>query len=296
MSRGLGIVLLLLVTLIWGTTFAVIKDALENVPPALFLALRFTVAALALAWVRPTRGIWRWGLILGVVMFISYGSQTVGLVFTSASKGAFITALSVVLVPMLTGLINRQWLPARIWVAAALALAGLGLMTLTDVSGVNIGDLIIVGTAFAYAAHLLLIDRALTQQPPLQLAAAQLWPVALLSWLFAVPQVHLIPDLPASVWWAIIYLAIVATALVLVLQNTAQKVVPPHTAALIFVLEPVFASLFGWVMLGEQLGLMGWIGGLLVVAGMVVGEIRPAAKASAQVQEAATEGSRAGEA
>lgn len=279
--------LLLGVTLIWGTTFAVIKDALDSVPPSLFLALRFTVAALALAWVRPTRGMWRWGLILGVVMFLSYGSQTVGLLFTSASKGAFITALSVVLVPILTGIINRQWLPLRIWVAAALALAGLGLMTLTDVAGVNIGDLIIVGTAFAYACHILLIDRALTEQPPLQLAAAQLWPVAAFSWIWAAPQVHLIPGLSGGVWLAIVYLALIATALVLVLQNTAQKVVPPHTAALVFVLEPVFASLFGWIMLGERLGWLGWLGGLLVVLGMIVGELKPAAKASAA-------GSRAG--
>ncbi len=275
MTRGVGIALLLLVTLIWGTTFAVIKESVETVPPALFLALRFTAAALAMVWIRPARGIFGWGLLLGVVMFVSYGSQTLGLVYTSASKGAFITALSVVLVPMLTGLINRRWLPARVWLAAALALGGLGLMTLTDVSGINIGDLIIVGTAFAYAVHILLIDRGLRKFPPLQLAAAQVWPVAVFSWLWAIPEVHLIPQLPASVWWSILYLAVVATALVLILQNTAQQVVKPHTAALIFVLEPVFAALFGYLVLGEQLGLAGWLGGLLVVAGMIVGELRP---------------------
>lgn len=275
MTRGVGIALLLLVTLIWGTTFAVIKESVETVPPALFLALRFTAAALAMVWIRPVRGIFGWGLLLGVVMFVSYGSQTLGLVYTSASKGAFITALSVVLVPMLTGLINRRWLPARVWIAAALALSGLALMTLTDVSGINIGDLIIVGTAFAYAVHILLIDRGLRKFPPLQLAAAQVWPVAVFSWLWAIPEVHLIPQLPASVWWSILYLAVVATALVLILQNTAQQVVKPHTAALIFVLEPVFAALFGYLVLGEQLGLAGWLGGLLVVTGMIVGELRP---------------------
>lgn len=287
MTRGVGIVLLLLVTLIWGTTFAVIKESIASVPPALFLALRFSVAALVMAWIRPVRGIFWWGLLLGVVMFVSYGSQTVGLLYTTASKGAFITALSVVLVPMLTGLINRAWLPLRVWIAAGLALAGLGLMTLTDVSGINIGDLIIVGTALAYAVHILLIDRALKKFPPLQLAAAQVWPVAVFSWLWALPEVHLIPQLPASVWWSILYLAVVATALVLILQNTAQQVVKPHTAALIFVLEPVFAALFGYLVLGEQLGLTGWIGGLLVVAGMIVGELRPAPAAAGLAEEGA---------
>ena len=88
-------------------------------------------------------------------------------------------------------------------------------------------------------------------------------------------EAHLVTQLPASVWWSILYLAVIATALVLILQNTAQQVVPPHTAALLFVLEPVFAALFGWLLLGEQLGLSGWIGGALVIAGMLVSELRP---------------------
>lgn len=287
MNRGIGVGLLLFVTLIWGSTFIVIKESLVSVPPSLFLALRFSVAALALAWVRPIPGMFRTGLVLGVVMFLSYGSQTVGLYYTSASKGAFITALSVVLVPILTGMLERRWLPLRIWLAALLALGGLGLMTLTDVSGVNIGDLIIVGTAFTYAAHLLLIDRGLRKYPPLQLAAAQLWPVALLSWLWALPEVGLIGSLPSGVWWAVTYLALVATALVLVLQNVAQKYVPPHTAALIFVLEPVFAAFFSWLLAGEQLGFYGWLGGLLVVAAMILGELRPAAARTTRPEEAA---------
>lgn len=287
MNRSLGVGLLLFVTLVWGSTFVVIKESLESVPPGLFLALRFSAAALALAWVRPVPGMFRTGLVLGLVMFLSYGSQTVGLYYTSASKGAFITALSVVLVPIFTGISGRRWLPLRVWLAALLALGGLGLMTLTDVSGVNIGDLIIVGTAVTYALHLLLIDRGLRKFPPLQLAAAQLWPVAVLSWLWAAPDVGLIGQLPAGVWWSVLYLALVATALVLVLQNVAQKYVPPHTAALIFVLEPVFAAVFSWLVLGEQLGLYGWLGGILVVVGMVLGEIRPAGTPAVRADEAA---------
>ena len=274
MSRGLGVLLLILVTLIWGTTFVVIKESLNSVPPSLFLALRFSLAALALIWVRPTKGLWRWGLLLGVVMFLSYGSQTVGLQFTSASKGAFITALCVVLVPILSGIVNRRWLPLRVWLAAGLALLGLGLMTLTDVGGINRGDLIIIGTAFAYACHVLLIDRAIKSQPPLQLAAAQLWPVAAICWLWALPEVQRIPELPLNIWLSIGYLSVVATALALVLQTAAQKVVPPYAAALVFVLEPVFAAFFGWLLLGEQLGLVGWIGGILVLIGTFIGEIK----------------------
>src|SRR5690625_7945512 len=156
-------------------------------------------------------------------------------------------------------MIILMYLPSRVCIAAGLALLVLGLLTLTDVSGVNIGDLIIVGTAFAYACHILLIDRGLKRFPPLQLAAAQVWPVAVFAWIWAIPEAHLVTQLPASVWWSILYLAVIATALVLILQNTAQPVVPPHTAALLFVLEPVFAALFGWQIGRASCRERGWL-------------------------------------
>lgn len=274
MTRPVGLALLILITVVWGTTFVVIKESLSSTPPSLFLALRFTAAALVLAWVRPDRRSWPWALALGLASFVSYGSQTVGLVYTTASKAAFITGLSVIITPFLAGLIQRRWVAGRVWLSAGVALAGLALMTLGGESGVNLGDLIIVGTAFAYATHILLIAAAVRKHDPLKLAAMQLWPVALLSWGWALPHVHLIPSLPASLWWSIAYLAVVATALVLVLQNYAQRVVPAHVAALVFVLEPFVAALFGWLVLNEQLGVSGWIGGGLVVAAMLISELR----------------------
>ncbi len=275
MTRPQGVALLLLVTAIWGTTFVVIKGSLDSVPPSLFLALRFTAAALALLWVRPDRRTLKWAVLLGLASFVSYGSQTVGLVYTTASKAAFITGLSVVITPFLTGLVYRTWVPGRVWFTAMVALAGLALMTLTGEGGINVGDVIIVGTAFAYAAHLLLIAEAVKRHDPLKLAAMQFWPVLILSWIWAAPHVHLIRDLPASLWWSIAYLALIATALVAIVQNYAQRVVPAHVAALIFVLEPVVAAIFGWIFQGDRLGVAGWIGGGLVVAAMLISELAP---------------------
>lgn len=272
MSRPVGVAVLVLITVIWGTTFVVIKESLDHVPPSLFLALRFTAAALVLVWVKPDRRALPWALALGLASFLSYGSQTLGLSYTTASKAAFITGLSVIITPFLSRLFLGSRLTGRVWLTAGVALAGLALMTLGGESGVNIGDLIIVITAFAYAVHLILISRAVQHQDPVKLAAMQLWPVAVMAWIWAWPHAGMVTSLPAGVWWAIIYLAVVATALVLVLQNMAQRIVPAHVAALIFVLEPFVAALFGWLLLGEQLGVAGWVGGAVVVAAMILSE------------------------
>ncbi|MEJ2288440.1 MAG: EamA family transporter, partial [Deinococcales bacterium] len=107
------------------------------------------------------------------------------------------------------------------------------------------------------------------------LAALQHVPMALLAWLWALPQLGALRHVPLTTYLAILYLAAVATALVAVVQTYAQRVVPAHVAALIFVLEPVVASIFAFFLLGERLGLLGWIGGSLVVAAMFLSELRP---------------------
>jgi drug/metabolite transporter (DMT)-like permease len=274
MSRPLGVALLLVVTLIWGTTFVVIKGALESVPVPLFLALRFTAAALLLSWVRFDRKMLLPALALGVVSFASYGSQTLGLSYTTASKGAFITALCVIIVPFMSGLLFRVKVAGKVYVTAGIALAGLALLTLGGQDSLNRGDLIILGTAVAYALHIILMSQVLKSHPPLKVAALQLWPVALISWIWAAPQASLLPQLGAGAWWSIIYLAVVATALVLVLQSYAQRVVPAHVAALVFVLEPVFAAFFAYWFTGEQLGAAGLIGGGMVFAALLLSELK----------------------
>jgi drug/metabolite transporter (DMT)-like permease len=273
-SRPLGVLLLVFLTLIWGSTFVVIKGALASLPPSLFLALRFTIAALLMSWVRFDRKILLPALGLGVVSFVAYGSQTVGLAWTTASKAAFITALCVVLVPFMSRLLLRTHVTGMVYLTAAIALVGLGLLTLAGQDPLNRGDLIILLTAVTYALHLIMMSEALKEHSPLQVAALQLWPVALISWLWAAPQAGLVLQLPAAVWWSIIYLAAVATALVLVLQAYAQRVVPAHVAALVFVLEPVFAAVMAYWFAGEQLGATGWLGGGLVVAALLLSELR----------------------
>ena len=275
LTPALGILTLVFITLIWGTTFVVVKDALETISPALLLALRFSAAGLLFSWVKPPRRALVPGLILGLLTFAGFATQTLGLVSTTASKAAFITGLSVVLTPLVSAVWFRNRIPLRAFLAAFVALAGLGLMTLTGTNSVTSGDVWVLGTALAYALYIVYLGEVAAQHSVWALSAVQLWVMAALAWAWALPQVGTLTSVPLATYGAILYLAVIATALISVLQVAAQRVVPAYLAALIFVLEPVFAALFAYLVRGEALGLLGWLGGALVVGAMVLSEVKP---------------------
>ncbi|MDQ3459626.1 MAG: DMT family transporter [Deinococcota bacterium] len=274
MSPALSVLSLVLVTLIWGTTFAVVKETVATVSVPLLLALRFSLASLLLGWVRPARKTLVPSLVLGLLLFAGFSTQTLGLTLTTASKAAFITGLSVILTPILGALWFRQRIPPRGFVGAALAVAGLGLLTLGDEAGLNAGDLWVLGTAFFYALYIIYLGEVTRQHHPLVLSAMQLWPVTVLCWLWALPELGDVASTKPSALLAIAYLAAFATALSTWLQTLAQRVVPAYAAALIFALEPVFAALFAYLLLAETLSAQGWLGGALVVLAMVAAEFR----------------------
>lgn len=283
-SRHLGTLTLVLITLIWGSTFVIVKETVASVPPALLLALRFSVAALLFAWVRPSRAALLPGLVLGVLSFLGFATQTLGLLSTSASKAAFITGLSVILTPLFSALWFRyrgfryrgfrHSVPARAYLAAAVALAGLALMSFSGPLGVTSGDLWVLGTAVFYAFYIIYLGEVAPKHGALELSAVQFWPMAALAWLWAVPQLGQSDSLSSGSLWSLLYLGAVATALVSVLQVRAQRIVSAHVAALIFVLEPVFAALFAYVLLGETLGVWGWVGAGLVGVAMLLSELK----------------------
>lgn len=265
---------LVLITVIWGSTFVIVKETVANVPPPLLLALRFTVAALLFAWVRPNRKAIVPGLVLGVLSFVGFATQTLGLVSTTASKAAFITGLSVILTPLFSAIWFRQSVPARAFGAAGVALVGLALMSFTGPVGVTVGDLWVLGTAVFYAFYIIYLGEVAHRHGALELSALQFWPMAALAWGWALPQLGEITNLSAGSVLAIVYLGAVATALVSVLQVWAQRVVSAHVAALVFVLEPVFAAVFAYLLLGELLGVWGWVGAGLIGVAMLLSELR----------------------
>jgi drug/metabolite transporter (DMT)-like permease len=274
-SPAVGVIALILVTVVWGSTFVVIKEALDTIPVPLLLAVRFTLAALTLAWAKWDRRALVPALILGVLSFVGFATQTWGLAITSASNAAFITGLAVILTPLIGATLWGKNMAPRVFLAAIVALGGLALITLRNgAAAVNGGDLLVLITAVTYAFYIVYLGEVSGKVRGTSLAMMQHLPMALLAWLWAAPQVGQLRHVPLGTYLAIVYLAVVATAGVAIVQTYAQRVVPAQLAALIFVLEPVFAAIFAFFLLGERLGALGWAGGALMLVAMVIAEGR----------------------
>lgn len=266
------------VSLIWGTTFVVVKETLESMPASLLVALRFGFSLLFMLWVRPSRkSLWA-GIIFGLLTWLGYVTQTIGLVHTSASKAAFITGLSVIFTPIFSSFYLKKRLAWRIYLAAAVALLGLAFMSLTgsgDNAGINIGDMWVLVCALTYAITIIYISEISEKHSLLQLLSIQFYPMALLSFVWAAPHLHLLPRVPWQSYLAIIYLALVATIITGLLQLWGQQKVSASLAALIFILEPVFAAVFAAIFLQEMLGFWGYVGAGLILGAMLLSEWQP---------------------
>lgn len=274
MSFGLGLASLVLITIVWGSTFVIVKDALDTISAPLLLAGRFTLAAIALSWVGFDRRAIKPALWLGLLGFVGFASQTVGLGITSASNAAFITGLSVVLTPVVAAVFWRRPLLRRDYIAALVGFVGLAIIATRDgLSAVNAGDLLILITALSYAVFIVYLGEIGRDVNANSLAFMQHVPMALLAWIWVAPNIGEIAMVPFSTWVAVAFLALVATAGVAILQVHAQRVVPAQLAALVFGLEPVFAAVFAYALLGEVLGWRGVVGGVLLVVAIAYSQV-----------------------
>ncbi|HEX7148685.1 MAG TPA: DMT family transporter [Actinomycetota bacterium] len=279
--RGVGAyrweLAMLAVTAVWGSTFVLVRDAVAQVPPFTFIAYRFLAAALLLAAIRPrlavggTSGALAAGAVIGLALFAGYGFQTVGLQYTTASNAGFITGLSVVLTPLLAALLLHQ-APGR-WpvTGACVAAVGLALLSLQHLE-VRRGDALVLGCAFAFAAHILLVGRYAPRLSTYQLAVVQLATAGLLALVWAGLAGDLAVPSSTDVWVALAITSVVASAGAFLIQTRAQREVSPTRTAVIFTMEPVFAGLFGFLLAGERLSGRGWLGAGLILAGMLIAE------------------------
>lgn len=262
---------------VWGATFFMVKDALAGVDAVAMVAHRFLLSALLLApWalVRPSRAKHlRESLILAVLLFLLYATQTVGLAHTSASNSGFITGLFVIFVPVFLYMFFRQPPTPVQWGASLLALAGLWMLT-GGIARVNFGDLITLVAAATYAGHLLATDKFVrADADTVVLAFHQFWMTGLmaLAWCLVSGRPLAVTGEPAA--RTIAFLAAVPTLSAFFIQMWAQKFTAPVKVSLIFSLEPVFAALFAWTLGGERFVPGRALGGGLIVAAMMAGEL-----------------------
>lgn len=251
--------LILLATLIWGSSFFVMKNTLDQVPVFFLLAVRFTAAALILFalffrnWKGADRSDLKSGAVMGTLLFVAYTVQTFGLERTSSGNNAFLTAVYCVIVPFFYWGISHQKPDRYNLLAAVLCIAGIGLVSLDGSLSMNLGDLLTLASGLAYAFHIVAVARFSQGKDVFLLTTIQFAVTALWSWAFAL----LTGGFPAEALsldavWRLGYLAVFATAGALLFQNIGQKYTAPSTAAVLLALEAPFGVLFAVLFDGER--------------------------------------------
>lgn len=290
---------LALCSLIWGATFVVVQQALESASVFVFLAIRFALAALLLWLIWRTRlgaltaPTLRAGGLIGLLMFAGYAFQTGGLKFTTPSKAAFITGMAVVLVPILLATLWRRPAEKWIWLGALAAVAGLYFLTvpagaeaaaaaeaaMAGSGGLNRGDLLVFGCAVMFALHIIFVGLYTPHHSVGALTLLQVATTAALAAL-AVPLVAATGwELPRVEWTpgfvtAVLITAVGATAICFSIQVWAQRYTSPTHTAILFALEPVFAGITSYLVLGERLGGRALAGAGLILLGILLAELR----------------------
>ena len=279
--------LLLLTALVWGFAFAAQRAGMEYIGPFLYNGIRFLIGSLVLvpfiihrhatvAAASPLPGITRSipaGLLAGTSLFLAASFQQVGIVYTTAGNAGFITGLYVLFVPFITLFWHKHSLHKGIWIGVALSITGLYFLSFRDLSGINIGDLLVLVSALFWAVQIQLIGSLSSRFSARILACLQFATVGFLSlgisavfepWSLAAVRFAAIP---------ILYGGLVSIGIGFTLQVVAQKSAHPAHASIIMCLEAVFAAIGGWIILGESLPAIALFGCCLMLAGMIVSQI-----------------------
>lgn len=255
------------------------KDALNDAGPFAFGTLRFTIAGiLTLAVINKsirtiTLDEALGGLICGFFLFGGYAFQNFGLIQTTASKSAFITSVSVLMVPVILYLFNIQQIKLKIWVAVGIALFGLYLLLDPKGGEMNWGDILTFGCALGFAIHIIFQDYFIKKNIRiLPFFLIQTWIVAGLSFLNSLFFEPIFAMWSPRLISALLITGIGATFIAILIMIWAQQILDPNETAIIFALEPVFATLFALLFVGELLSWVGYLGGGLIVLAVAYGK------------------------
>ena len=286
--------LLLLTPLLWGATFPAAKLALDHLPPFAFMAwtrgLGFLAILAMIPLLRgtpdepspPFRSVVGPGLLLGALIFVAYLLQTEGLARTTATNAGFITGLYVVFTPILAAAMFRQHVPGAAWIAVAVSVVGLGLLSVRDLGAIHLylGDLLVLAGAVAWAGHIVGVGHFSPRFPSWMLSIAQMGATAAFQ-MAAVAWVGLRVEeaTSLSVWPLLILTGVFGSGVAYTLQIMAQQTVTPVRAVVLLAGESLFAALFSAIWIGERLSLHQWVGAIVVLGAMAFSELaarRPA--------------------
>ena len=276
--------LIIAATIIWGSSFVIVKDVTNSMPPAWILVVRFTAAAIimAVAFLKYRelyfeRSHVGFGLLFGLAMFLAYYTQTIGITDTTPGKNAFLTGTYCVIVPFLAWLLLRRRPNRYNIVAAVLCIVGIGFISLDGSLTMRFGDAMTLVCAVFYALHIILVSQFAQGRNIYVLTMWQFVGVAICS-LIVGGLFEPMPDwatVPMDCWVSLAYLAVACTTVALLFQNIGQAHLPPASAALLLSLESVFGVAFSVALGAETLTLRIVFGFALVFAAIIISEVLP---------------------
>ncbi|MFV0635375.1 DMT family transporter [Mitsuokella sp. WILCCON 0060] len=286
-----GNLMLLLAAFIWGTTFVAQMVGMDGLGPFTYAAARYILGFLFLVglwytWKGPRETAkragtyhagWKAGLGAGCIMFVATSLQQVAMLYTTAGKTAFITALYIILVPLGAVLLGKR-IHIENWIGAFLALAGLYFLSIHGEVALSFGDGLVLISAFFWTGHILFIDRFASLVDPIELSTTQVGVCAAGSLVAALLFETIAVQPIFSAWFAIFYGGVMSAGVAFTLQILGQQYAEPGQAAIIMSFEAVFGVLSSWLLLGEQMTIAQIMGCVLMLAGMIITQIRPLLK------------------
>lgn len=271
---------LFVAALIWGSSFFIVKNTVDVFQPNILLGVRFTIACALLSivfykkWKLVNKSyLWR-GAVMGVLLFIAYCLQTIGLTDTTPGKNAFLTAVYCVIVPFLFWAVNRIRPDRYNVLAAVICIAGIGLVSLSGDFTIRFGDALTLASGIFYALHIVAVARFAKGHDMILLTILQFGMVAVLSWGAGLLFEELPTQCDPATLLGLIYLAVCATGIALLLQNLGQKYTHPSAAAIILSLESVFGVMFSMLFYGERLTARLGVGFLFIFVAVLISETK----------------------
>lgn len=277
----IALVALVVQCAIWGLTFPLVQDAVDDLPVMSFLGYRFVAAAVlaALIFWRPLRAMSRAGLRAGVLMGVfltgGYIFQTFGLERTTSSNAGFITGLFVVLTPLFGALFMGHSIRRQAWVAAGISAVGLYLLSGTGPELHIAGDLLVLACAVSFTFHILVTDPAVKEHDVRALLVIQLACCGVFCLAVAALGRDLVLPEEGATWTALVITAVFASVVGFYIQAYAQTHASPSRTALVLATEPAFAGFFAYLLKDERLSALGWVGAALIMAAIVTVEVVP---------------------
>lgn len=271
------------VAMIWGFAFVVVKESLDHVPPTYMIAFRYTIAFLGMLIIciprlkKINRRTLLHGIIPGVFLFVAYVVQTIGCKYTTAGKNAFLTALYIIMVPFLNWIFRKERPKIKIFIAAVLALVGIGLISLNNDFSIGFGDLMTILCALFFSLQIIALDIFVKNDDPVIICMIEMAVCAVLGWGIAPLTDGAFPSqaigMP-SIWAGMLFLGILSTMVCQLLQSVCQKYTKPEKASLIMSMESLFGALGSIIFLGEVFTVKVLCGCILMVIAIVLAQMR----------------------